>query len=259
MIDLQQIKNYFPAELRKNAALQKYMLKEYVQLLILDFLSTSAHIRKIAFIGGTNLRLLKGIDRFSEGLDFDCKDFSESEFREMTDDVLQFLQRSGFRVETRDKQNENLHAFHRNIYFPELLFELNLSAYREERFLIKMESQDPNFYYPPIMVNIKRMGFFFPFLVPPDDVLCAMKISALLSRAKGRDFYDVMFLLGQTQPDYNYLNLKCNIHNREELKTALIETTSKTDLQKKSQDFRHLLMNNNNNKILLFKEFINLL
>lgn len=257
MIDLEQIKTHFPVEVRENAALQKYMLKEYVQLLVLDFLSTSTYIRKIAFIGGTNLRLVKGIDRFSEDLDFDCKNFSESEFRAMTDDVLQFLQRSGFRVETRDKQNEKLRAFRRNIYFPELLFELNLSAYREERFLIKIESQDQNFDYQPMIANIRRMGFFFPFPVPPDEILCAMKISALLSRQKGRDFYDTMFLLGQTLPAYSYLSSKCNIHNVIELKEKLLQTTEKTNLKLKSQDFAHLLFNKNNkDKVLKFKEFI---
>jgi predicted nucleotidyltransferase component of viral defense system len=243
--------------LRENAALQKYMLKEYVQLLVLDFLSTSAYVRQIVFIGGTNLRLVKGIDRFSEDLDFDCKNFSESNFLAMTDDVLQFLQRSGFRVETRDKQNEKLRAFRRNIYFPELLFELNLSAYREERFLIKIESQDQKFDYLPKIANIKRMGFFFPFPVPPDEILCAMKISALLSRQKGRDFYDAMFLLAQTPPDYDYLSVKCNIHNISELKEKLSETTKSTNLKLKSQDFEHLLFNkNNNDKILRFATFI---
>jgi predicted nucleotidyltransferase component of viral defense system len=228
-----------------------------VQLLVLDCLSSSAYIRKIVFIGGTNLRLVKGIDRFSEDLDFDCKNFSESEFRAMTDDVLQFLKRSGFRVETRDKQNEKLRAFRRNIYFPELLFDLNLSAYREERFLIKIESQDQKFDYQPTIANIKRMGFFFPFPVPPDEVLCAMKISALLSRQKGRDFYDTMFLLGQTQPDYNYLSVKCNIQNINKLKEKLLETAHKTNLKLKSQDFEHLLFNkNNNDKILRFVEFV---
>lgn len=203
MIDLEQIKGYFPAELMENAGLRKYMLKEYVQLLILDYLSASIYVKKITFIGGTNLRLVKGIDRFSEDVDFDCKDFSREEFLQMTDDVHAFLQRSGFRVETRDRQNEKLKAFRRNIYFPELLFDLKLSVYREERFLIKIESQDQNFPYQPVSANIRRMGFFFPFPVPPDDVICAMKISALLSRQKGRDFYDVMFLLGQTGPNYS--------------------------------------------------------
>jgi len=257
MIDLQQINNYFPVGLREDAALQKYMLKEYVQLLILDFLSTSVYINKIAFIGGTNLRLVKGIDRFSEDLDFDCKDFSQEEFLQMTDDILTFLQRSGFRVETRDKQNEKLKAFRRNIYFPELLFDLELSAYKAERFLIKIESQDQGFYYKPVITNIRRMGFFFPFPVPSDTVLCAMKISALLSRQKGRDFYDAMFLLGQTPPDYDYLSKKCNIKNFQELKEKLLQTAATTNLELKSQDFRHLLFDKEKSKrILLFKDFV---
>jgi predicted nucleotidyltransferase component of viral defense system len=65
MIQLELIKNYFPTGLRENAPFQKYMLKEYLQLLILDYLSATPYIGKIVFIGGTNLRLTKGIDRFS--------------------------------------------------------------------------------------------------------------------------------------------------------------------------------------------------
>ena len=257
MIDLSQIKNYFPVEVQENPIFGKYMLKEYVQLLILDFLSSSAHVRKIAFIGGTNLRLVKGIDRFSEDLDFDCKDFSESGFLTMTDDILVFLQRSGFRVETRDKPNDKLKAFRRNIYFPELLFDLMLSGYKEERFLIKIETQNQGFGYERNMINIKRMGFFFPFPVPPDSVLCAMKISALLSRAKGRDFYDTMFLLQQIEPDYQYLAKKHNIKNKAALKTAFFDLTEKTDLKMKSQDFEHLLFNKTKSqKVLLFNDFV---
>jgi len=257
MIDLQQIKNYFPVDVRENPIFRKYMLKEYVQLLILDFLSSSAHVGKIAFIGGTNLRIVKGIDRFSEDLDFDCKDFSESDFLKMTDDVLVFLQRSGLRAETRDWQNENLKAFRRNIYFPELLFEMGLSGYKEERFLIKIEAQNQGFDYKRNIVNIKRLGFFFPFPVPPDSILCAMKISALLSRTKGRDFYDAIFLLQQTAPDYEYLAEKCKIKNLAELKAALLDKTEKVDLRLKAQDFEHLLFYKEKaQKALLFKDFI---
>jgi predicted nucleotidyltransferase component of viral defense system len=257
MIDLEQIKNYFPIELRQNTAFQKYMVKEYIQLMILDWLSTSPYIKNIVFIGGTNLRLVKGIDRFSEDLDFDCKNFSQENFTKMTDDILTFLQRSGFRAETRDKDNSRLTAFRRNFYFPELLFELDLSGYREERFLIKIESQDQGVNYNPVIANIKRAGFFFPFPVPPDSTLCAMKLSALLARQKGRDFYDVMFLLGLTSPDYVYLSAKRNIANKEDLKRALIETVNKIDLNKKYRDFEHLLFDKANAaKILRFNEFV---
>ncbi len=257
MIELEQIKGYFPVELRTNSAFQKYMVKEYIQLMILDFLSTSPYIQKVVFIGGTNLRLVKGIDRFSEDLDFDCKSFSQEEFVKMTDEILTFLHRSGLRVEARDKANDRLKAYRRNLYFPELLFELGLSGYREERFLVKVESQDQEFKYKPQIVNIKRTGFFFPFPVPPDSILCAMKLSALLSRQKGRDFYDAMFLLGQVEPDYSYLAAKRGIHNKEELKLALTETTEATDLKKKYRDFEHLLFNKvNAEKVLKFGEFV---
>lgn len=102
MIDLNYINSYFPAQIAGNATFYKHILKEYVQLMVLDYLATSPYIGKLAFIGGTNLRLIKGIDRFSEDLDFDCKDLTEDEFMEMTDEVLTFLQRSGINVEACD-------------------------------------------------------------------------------------------------------------------------------------------------------------
>jgi len=257
MMRLELIKNFFPQGIRENTTFQKYMLKEYIQLLILDFLSTTPYIKKIAFIGGTNLRLVKGIDRFSEDLDFDCKDFSKEEFMEMTDAVINFLKRDGLRVEVRDRENKKLTAFRRNIHFPELLFELGLSGHKEERFLIKVESEDQQMSYKPILANIKGCGLYFPFPVPPDGVLCSMKISAMLSRAKGRDFYDVMFLLAQTRPDYSFLTEKLNIRNLEELKISVLKILKTVDLNMKKRDFEHLLFNKRNSeRILSIGEFI---
>ena len=111
MIQIEQIKNFFPPELRKQSIFDKHILKEYLQLMILDYLSSTPNIKKMAFIGGTNLRLVKGIDRFSEDLDFDCKDLSKDEFVEMTNGVIQFLKRSGLRVEAKDKENRSLSGF----------------------------------------------------------------------------------------------------------------------------------------------------
>jgi len=257
MIQPAQLKIYFPPYLSENLTLQKYILKEYIQLLILDYLTTTPYIRKIVFIGGTNLRLTKGIDRFSEDLDFDCKDMSQDEFMVMTDGIINYLLRNGYHVEPRDKINTNLKAFRRNIYFPELLFNLGLSGYRNERFLIKIESQDQQIEYPRKMANIKGCGFFFSFPVPTDQVICAMKISALLSRQKGRDFYDTMFLLDQTKPDYIFLSTKCGISNLNELKRAFSDLLTKVDLNKKEKDFDHLVFQKRNSKrILLFGEFV---
>jgi predicted nucleotidyltransferase component of viral defense system len=256
MVDLNLIKNYFPEQIRNNALLGKSMIKEYIQLLILDYLSTTKYIRKLIFIGGTNLRLVKGIDRFSEDLDFDIKEIDKEEFLQMSEDVMQFLKRNGYKVESKDKNSPKLTAFRRNIYFPKFLFDIGLSGHRDERFLIKIEAQDQGVTYPREIKNIRGCGFYFPFPVPSDAILCAMKATALLERGKGRDFYDLMFLLGQTKPDYNFLAKRIGIKNAAELKAEINKRIKITDLKTKAKDFEHLLFNKENNKrILRFEEF----
>lgn len=257
MIDVNFIKSYFPQHIRENALFDTQMLKEYIQLMILDYLSTTPYVKQLSFIGGTNLRLIKGIDRFSEDLDFDCKDMSKEEFMSMTDDVLTFLRRSGLQAEVKDRDNPKLTAYRRSIHFPQLLFDLGLSGHHDQRFLIKIEAQDQGVEYTPITVNIKGCGFFFPLQAPPDDVLCAMKLSALLQRSKGRDFYDAMFLLGQTMPNFDLLKHRCNIRSLDELKQAIDNLLLKVDLSVKKRDFEHMLFSRqNSDRILKFKEFI---
>jgi len=257
MLSLEQIKNFFPLNIQENPVYHKYMLKEYIQLLILDYLATTSYIRKINFIGGTCLRLVKGIDRFSEDIDFDCKKMLNHEFTEMTDSILQFLLNSGMKVETQDKPKDKLTAFRRSYYFPRLLYDMGLSSHKEERFKIKVECQDQEIEYHHKMVNIKGCGLFFPFPVPGDDVLCAMKISALLSRQKGRDFYDVMFLLPQSQPSFTFLTKSAGINNHAELMTSVKDLLNRIDLKHKAKDFEHLLFNKEySRRILAFGEFI---
>ncbi len=258
MIQIDQIRNYFPTQIRGNSVFDKYILKEYLQLMILDYLSFTPSIQKISFIGGTSLRLVKGIDRFSEDLDFDCKNLTKDEFIDMTNGVIQFLERSGLRVESKEKDNQKLTAYRRNIYFPELLFDLKLSGHKVERFLIKVESQDQGIIYPTNITYIKGYGFFFPFPVPSDGVLCSMKIAAMLARAKGRDFYDLMFLLGLAKPDYDFLAKRCGVHNLQMFKQATAKLLETVDLKSKQRDFEHLLFKKANSEMILrFGEFVN--
>jgi len=84
-----------------------------------------------------------------------------------------------------------------------------------------------------------------------------MKIAAMLARAKGRDFYDLMFLLAQAKPDYDFLSKRCGVHNLQEFKQATAELLKTVDLKKKQMDFEHLLFHKaNSEKILRFGEFI---
>jgi predicted nucleotidyltransferase component of viral defense system len=260
MISLQHIKQFYPEAIANDAQFQKHILKEYVQLLILDFLATTPAIRHLVFIGGTNLRLVKGIDRFSEDLDFDCKAFGADAFQDISNDVVTFLTRSGFKAVMREKESSKRTAFSRSIYFPEFLFELGLSGHKDERFMVKLEAQDQGIDYTKKMALIKGCGLVFQFPVPADSVLCSMKIAALLNRSKGRDFYDALFLLAQTKPDYEFLSLRCGVNNLKALKTAVDKILRSTDLTQKQRDFEHLLFNRvNSARILHFAAFIHAL
>jgi len=84
-----------------------------------------------------------------------------------------------------------------------------------------------------------------------------MKLAALLSRKKGRDFYDAIFLLSKTKPNYDFLKERQNISNGKELKKQLLKTIEETNLSLKAQDFKDLIFEpGDNKKILLFKEFV---
>lgn len=107
------------------------------------------------------------------------------------------------------------------------------------------------------MEFIKGCGLFFPFPVPSEAVLCAMKISAMFDRGKGRDYYDVMFLLSRTEPDYQFLGSRFGIHSLAQLKTAAENSLQTVDLRRKQKDFEHLLFHRDNSRrILHFAEFI---
>lgn len=257
MIDLEYIRSFFPPTIARESRFGRYMLKEYLQLLILDHLATTPYIGKVSFIGGTNLRLIQGIDRFSEDLDFDCKELSEEEFMAMTDSVELYLRQNNIEVETRDKHNPRLTAFRRNFYFPEMLFNLRLTGHREERLLLKIEAQDQGVAYQPAVANVNRMGFFFNVQVPPLDVLCAMKFAAILARQKGRDFYDAIFLLSKTKPNIDFLQARTGISSLEELKAAVAKRLKDIDLSQKQRDFSHLVFNEQNaGRILQFADIV---
>ena len=257
MIDLDFIRSFFPLMIAKDSRFDRYMLKEYLQLLILDYLSTTSYIGKLSFIGGTNLRLIQGIDRFSEDIDFDCKDLSREEFIAMTDSVVTFLLQNNIDVETRDKPNPNLTAYRRNLYFPQMLFNLKLTGHREERLLLKIEAQDQGIRYQQEIATVNRMGFFFNIQTHPVDVLCAMKFAAILSRQKGRDFYDAIFLLSKTKPNMEFLQKRVGINTIDQLRLAVDDKLKEIDLNQKKRDFQHLLFNESNaDRILSFRTLI---
>ena len=156
--------------------------------------------------------------------------------------LIAYLMRNGLNVVAKEKESSRLTAMRRSILFPGLLHKLGLSAFKDERFMMKIEAQDQGREYKRVSADIRRCGFFFPVTVPNEATLCAMKLSALLTRGKGRDFYDAIFLLQRTEPDYLFLSaVHPEVTDLKPLKAALKAKAQSVNLELKRRDVEHLL------------------
>jgi predicted nucleotidyltransferase component of viral defense system len=258
MINFEEIKSFYSEGLRKNPVHFEYMLKEYFHYRMLDIIFSGENASRLSFIGGTNLRILHHIQRFSEDLDFDCFNLSRNEFISMTDTVIDRLTREGINVEADDKEKDkNLVAYRRNIVFPGLLFDLGFTGHREKKLLIKIECEPHHYEYEPEKPIIQKFNVFTQIFAPSPSILLSMKTGAVLERGKGRDFYDFIFLSGKTDPDFGYLEAKFGISTYTHLYNRILESCKATDFKLKSRDFEKLVFDQKESKkVLFFKEYI---
>lgn len=162
--------------------------REYLQLTFLSYLYRLKEGAKIFFKGGTAIRFLFNSPRFSEDLDFSTV-YSKEEIKKIVRKIEKLI-------------NQELLNFKI----------LSLYSGKEgERFRIKY--QDENLKYPLTIRldfhQVKKIGrttvsplitkfpmVIFPLIshLTPEEIL-KEKISALFSRKKGRDFFDVWLLL----------------------------------------------------------------
>ena len=254
MLSLQNIKEYYPKQLWCS---ERFILREYLQYKILEIISDSPHARNLIFMGGTALRIIYNNNRFSEDLDFDNNNISGSDFGIITTFIRKRLEQQGFEVELR---NVFKGAYHCHIKFPGLLKDLSLSGQSSERILIRLDTEPQHFDYSPEWKLINKFDVFSEIATTPEDILLSQKIYAVLNRPrnKGRDFYDIVFLLGRNiKPNYDYLYQKIRITNADELKDSLKRKLSQLNMKEMSKDVAPFLINTNDEKkVLLFEKYI---
>ncbi len=253
MLDLNQIEQYYPEQLR---AFKKNILREYLQYKILEIIFDSKLNNKLAFLGGTALRIIHNNSRFSEDLDFDNFNLSQDDFANLSNEIKKGLTRQGFNIEIRNVFKD---AFHCHIKFKRLLFEYNISNLESEKILIQIDTEPHYFTYKPERKILNKFDVFTQIFVTPLDILLSQKIFAVLNRIrpKGRDFFDVIFLLQSTKPNYDYLKQMINIDNGIDLKNKLVSFSENLNLKTVIKDVEPFLFSpDSSKKIELFPEYI---
>jgi predicted nucleotidyltransferase component of viral defense system len=254
MLSIHEIQNYYPQELHY---FKRFILREYLQYKILEIIFENEHAHKLSFLGGTCLRIVHQQQRFSEDLDFDNFNLTENEFNEIANAIQKQLNKLGYEVEIR---NIIKGAFHCYIKFPNLLFQEKLSGYVHEKILIQLDTEPHHFAYGPETHILNKFDVFTPVYTVPKDLLLAQKCYAVLNRRrnKGRDFFDIVFLLGQgVTPNYDYLDFKLQIKNQSQLKEVLLHKCATLDMQEMANDVAPFLFNaTSSKKILFFEDYI---
>ncbi|MEX1014884.1 MAG: nucleotidyl transferase AbiEii/AbiGii toxin family protein, partial [Candidatus Paceibacterota bacterium] len=68
-------------------------------------------------------------------------------------------------------------------------------------------------------------------------------------RNKGRDFFDLVFLMSRhIKPDYRYLDVKLSISNADALKNELLEKGTQLNMEEMANDVRPFLFENSDTK-----------
>ena len=244
MLDFQQIRAQYPPALQH---FERGILREYLQYKILQGIFESKMASRVSFMGGTALRILYGNSRFSEDIDLDNFGLSWAEFEELVANVKRFLSHEGFEVEMKQMEKA---AYHCYIRFPHILFEQGISPLEQEKILIQVDTWAQGYDYQPEVRILNKFDVFTEVRVTPLPILLSQKIYAAINRKrpKGRDFYDITFLLAQTKPDYGYLRQMLGAGTAEEIRQMMLERLEGVDMDTLGDDVAPFLISEGDRK-----------
>lgn len=253
MMNIDEIKKYYPSNL---TGFDRSILREYLQYKILDIIFKSDFGAKFSFLGGTAIKICYGSSRFSEDLDFDNFSLTEEDFIELSEIIKKELALEGYEIEVR---NVFKGAFRCYVKIPDILRTNKLSVADSEKILIQVDTTPHDFNYRPNNFLLQKFDIFRNIKITPPDILLSMKVAAIFGRKrmKGRDFYDAVYLLGVTDFNYDYLNVKLSIKDKDDLKNKILESIADLDMSIMANDVLPFLMKSEDKeRILNFREYI---
>ena len=183
--------------------------REYLQARILGALQRSGAMIPLAFHGGTALRFLYGIGRYSEDLDFAVeRAHAQYNLRGYLQAIRAEMSSEGYTIALKVSDRKTVQSAF--VRFPGLLYELGLSPHHDEALSVKIEA-DAN---PPagagLATTVVRRHVTLQLQHHDRASLLAGKLHAILQRpyAKGRDIYDLLWYLSDpTWPPPNLILL----------------------------------------------------
>ncbi len=207
-------------------------------------------------MGGTAVHMVHGNTRFSEDLDFDNRGIPQKDFPSVAGHLKQALEREGISVEVKTACRGACHIY---LTFPGMLYKQGLSAQAQEKMVIRIDAEPQQFDYNPDIILLNKFDVFMKIGVVPAPVMLAQKISCVFTRKRqmGRDYFDIVFLMGKTRPDMRYLSEKLGIADAGALKERLIAQCAGYSFELLAKDVEPFLFSRRDAlRVREFREFI---
>jgi len=247
---------------------QKNALQEIIQEIILMGLSRSDFFKHAAFYGGTALRVLHGLDRFSEDLDFTALHQSFTGIKQYRKKIELALESYGFEFEFIEKPKRYNapidSAFIKGNTIVNLLkIGFLYNQHKDEKTKIKLEvdTQPALGFDLDTKLHTQPEPFYIHALDLPS--LFAGKLHAILFRQqriniKGRDWYDLSWYLSkgikynfsylknkidQTLLNINYKPNDLNTITPVTIKKSLLNRLDKLHIDDAKKDVRRFIRN----------------
>jgi len=194
----------------KGDLLKRCVAREYLQARILQCLQEDGVFMRWAFLGGTALRFLYSIPRYSKDLDFSTVKPGESiGFRSAMQRIKAVFTAEGYSHSIKvNRQKTVSSAF---VRFSGLLYELELSPHQTQTLSIKVEVTTNPPRGATMDTTLVRRHITLNLHHHDKASLLAGKLHALLCRSwmKGRDLYDIIWYLADRnwpEPNLRLLN-----------------------------------------------------
>ena len=244
-------------------------MREYLQAYILRIMHEEGIFSFTAFIGGTALRFLHNLPRYSQDLDFSLETSKKLTFVSLMKRIKDELSLAGYDISITFNDEKTVQSAF--IKFRGLMKDAGISAFAEENLLVKIEVDTK----PPrgAITETRVVNKYFPlsFLTYTKESLFAGKLHAVLSReyTKGRDFFDIGWYLSRWKdlsPNITLLNnalkqtgWKKEYPTENTWRDIVYEAVWKVDWRKVKRDVENFLERPQDLDIFTKENVINLL
>lgn len=168
------------------------ILREYIQILFLNNFYSLAYTENTVFKGGTCIRLIHGSNRFSEDLDF-TTNLEDSKISRLVQDTVDLLKKSTAPISIKTVRTTSGFTQKLSMTTNHSVTPLSIKLDFSQRENVLQKNRG-------LISSALPSASFSPIIYMEKEEILAEKCRAIMSRHKGRDIYDLWYLLMRKTP-----------------------------------------------------------